>query len=426
MRALWKHPRSSCLALCLATLVSSALASEGSESSIGLTEAIRQAIATHPSVAAARESASAAGADLDAAKWERAPSLSVQETILTEQSQYSALQQKKRQLSGIIDQPVWTGGRISGRIDKASQLKIAAAAKYDEVALSLALNVSQGYFEVQRLQQRREILTASLAEHRRMVDTMQRRFEQEVSPQSDLQLAQSRHAQIEQQLSLTKALLAAAHHRLQELVGDTRIEPVSEASTPVAIANNAPDEEIRLALDFDPQRRRLQAESEAASAEVQISRASSKPQVSLQYSYNETYKSQFGIVMRAKVDNGLSQMAATDADRLRQKASVMQIAAAERELRNLLAGDRIEYESASSRQSIANEAAATAQLITESYLRQFTSGRRSWLDVMNAVRESMIAKLDAVEARMSAISSGTRLMLRVGLWQPQQTDTKKP
>ena len=413
--------------LCVALLVSPILPAEDLGPSGGsLPGAIRQAIATHPYIAAARDSASAAGADLDAAKWLRAPSLSVQETILTEQSQYSALQQKKRQLSGIIDQPVWTGGRISGQIDKASQLKVAAAAKFDEVALTVAINVSQAYFEVQRLQQRREILTGSLAEHRRMVDTMQRRFEQEVSPQSDLQLAQSRHAQIEQQLSLTRALLGAAQQRLRELVGDERFDPTDAISAPVVIANNTPDEEIRIALDFDPQRRRLQAESEASSAEVQIIKASTKPHVSLQYSYNETYKSQFGIVMKAQIDNGLSRMVEADAQRLRQKASVMQIAAAERELRNLLTADRIEYESATSRRGIADEAAATTQLITESDLRQFTSGRRSWLDVMNAVRESMTARLDAVETRMSAMASGTRLMLRTGLWQPQQMDKKEP
>ncbi len=54
----------------------------------------------------------------------------------------------------------------------------------------------------------------------------------------------------------------------------------------------------------------------------------------------------------------------------------------------------------------------------ESYMRQFTSGRRTWLDVMNAVREANTAEIDVIEARMSAQSSLSRIMLLSGQWAP--------
>jgi adhesin transport system outer membrane protein len=54
----------------------------------------------------------------------------------------------------------------------------------------------------------------------------------------------------------------------------------------------------------------------------------------------------------------------------------------------------------------------------ESYMRQFTSGRRTWFDVMNAVRENNLAEIDALEARVSAQSSLTRILLLSGQWAP--------
>jgi adhesin transport system outer membrane protein len=63
-------------------------------------------------------------------------------------------------------------------------------------------------------------------------------------------------------------------------------------------------------------------------------------------------------------------------------------------------------------------ASGYAQRVMESYLRQFTSGRRMWLDVMNAVRESTAAEIDATDARISAQSTLVRIMLLTGQWAP--------
>jgi adhesin transport system outer membrane protein len=51
-------------------------------------------------------------------------------------------------------------------------------------------------------------------------------------------------------------------------------------------------------------------------------------------------------------------------------------------------------------------------------MRQFVSGRRTWLDVMNAVRESTSAQIDVVDARFGAQAAYARLALRSGRWRP--------
>lgn len=59
-------------------------------------------------------------------------------------------------------------------------------------------------------------------------------------------------------------------------------------------------------------------------------------------------------------------------------------------------------------------------------MRQFTSGRKTWLDVMNAVREATTAENDVVEAWMSAHSSLTRLLLLSGQWAPPPAQGTEP
>jgi adhesin transport system outer membrane protein len=54
----------------------------------------------------------------------------------------------------------------------------------------------------------------------------------------------------------------------------------------------------------------------------------------------------------------------------------------------------------------------------DSYMRQFASGRRTWLDVMNSVREAYTAQIDAIDARIAAHSALARLMLLSGDWAP--------
>src|SRR3546814_7852869 len=74
------------------------------------------------------------------------------------------------------------------------------------------------------------------------------------------------------------------------------------------------------------------------------------------------------------------------------------VCSSDRELVEQLNGDLIE--NASSRDQIESSLAASqsAAVVTDSFKRQFTTGRRTWLDVMNAVREANQAELAAADA----------------------------
>jgi adhesin transport system outer membrane protein len=261
------------------------------------------------------------------------------------------------------------------------------------------------------------VLLSNVEEHRKMVLTMERRVAQEVSPQVDLDLARSRLSQVEQQFSLNKAQYDSALQRLRELLSDSAFLPKSQGYVN-SWPNIDQDNVISDGLAYSPRKAKLQADALAAGAEAKIIVASALPQVSGQYSYNELYGYRFGVVLKAQTDAGFSRFAATDAAKMRQQSVEMQVNATESSLRDVLVNDHIEYVYASQRISNADASAESSRRVTESYMRQFISGRRGWLDVMNAVRESTTAGLDAIDAQITASSAYNRILLRTGRWRP--------
>jgi adhesin transport system outer membrane protein len=373
--------------------------------------ALDMATSTHPTIAAAKAGARAAGADVRAARWQRFPSFSVEGQLLDQR-------ENRLQPAATVEQPLWAGGRIGASISRARHQRDAALARLDSATLEIALAVVQSYHEWHRLDQRQIALTESRDQHQRMVETMERRVAQEISPLSDYELASSRLAQIEQQLSVAMAQRQSAQQRLRELVGDPGYVP-NKGPLPLPEWPILEREAmINEASDYSPALRQLRAESLAARSEAQISRAAILPQLNGQYSYSEIYGHRVGLVLRAQSDGGLSRFAAADAARSRQQSSELQIVAGERSLRDQIIADHVEYQSASSRLTLSNTAMLAAERVRESYLRQFISGRRTWLDVMNAVREATSAQIEFNDTQASALATMNRLLLRTGRFRP--------
>lgn len=391
----------------------SSVALPGSESS-NIRLIIDRAVETHPFIAAALASARAAGADVRAARWQRFPSFSV-EGLLIDQPGNAV------QAQAVIDQPLWTGGRISGAINRANARESAALAAYDEAVLSIAQSTAQAFFEVHRWRERAAILSRSLEQHNGMVATMGRRYAQEVSPLSDLELARSRALQIEQQLYQARAQEGAASSRLRQLVGDPFLSVGGVPSMPQTWPGFADEGITTQALGYSPALKRLRFDAKAVDAEARIARASIFPQLSGQYSYSDIFGHRVGLVLKAQSDGGLSRFAAAEAARQRVQASELQIAAGERQLLDQTFALLREYEAATGRLAGSEAASGSTLQVMESYMRQFASGRRTWLDVMNAVREANTAEIDVIEARMSAQSSLTRILLLSGQWAPLES-----
>ena len=384
-----------------------------------LADAILVAARSYPSVAAARSNARAARSNLQGARWLRFPSASVEAV-----STGTGTNETNFALS--VEQPIWTAGRISGNIRLSRAQLDAAISGVSETELEVSLRVVAAYFEVQRLMMREAILQDSLTEHRKLVESMTRRVAQELSPFSDLELARSRSLQVEQDYATALGAKRAALARLRELTGNPGYEVARPMPYNPAYHHPDPKGLFESALEFDPRRRRLQAEAKAANADVAVKRAGIFPQLNAQYQKPVTGDDKIGLILRAQTDGGFAKISSVSAARERREAAELQIAAAERELREVISAELVENEAARTRVSSGSQAADSAKSVTDSFMRQFVAGKRTWFDVMNAVRESVSARLAESEARTIAMSSAARLLLRSGRWQPGGNQEWRP
>lgn len=377
-----------------------------------LARAAEQAVDTYPGIAAAQSAIRASAAEVRGAKWLRFPSVEVQAATLDDDI--------GRIRPGIeVNQPLWTGGRISGGIERAKATSRATVAQAEETVLDVLLRLSSSYFEIARTIQLEAILKDSLEQHEHLVSSMERRVAQEVSPRSDLDLARSRAAQVRQEMTTVSAQRYAALQRFYELVGNTNFElgPVPQYNA--ALHHPPAEGAVPEAIACSPTLRRRKAEAEVADAEAKIAKASIWPQLGVLGSYTDANGAQVGLSVRAQTSGGLAPFASAEAARSRAMTADLQVSVAERETREAVVLDVVENTSARGRIESSAAAADAAALVTESFMRQFTTGRKTWIDVMNAVRESISARIGLTEAKISAMGSATRLRLRTCRWTPQ-------
>jgi len=381
---------------------------------VGLVE---QALATHPSAGAARAQVAAARSELSASRWSLFPGVSVESF---------ADSRKDGNLSTAVsvEQPLWTGGRISASIRQSNSRLEAALASLDEVCLDLAQRTVQAYVDVQRLRRRARILEDSLDEHRKLVDSMRRRVEQEISPASDLELARSRTRQTEIDALQTEAEADVALLRLKSLTGNDNLQVAALLDYREQVQGASPADVLRAALDFDPRTRRVTAEAAIAGAEVSLRKSELMPQVGVRYQHylggDDALDDQLGLVFRIQTDGGLSRVSAINAAKQREQAASLAINTATREQRETVLSALTDNAAARRRALAGRDAAQAAKSVTDSFLRQFAAGRRTWPEVLNSVRETVTAELTQIDAEAGAVTSYVRLLLLSGQWQPGQ------
>jgi adhesin transport system outer membrane protein len=374
-----------------------------------LDDAIRIATRNYPTATAARASLRGAAADVRTAKWQRFPLLGLDTSFLDGLNPIPEL---------TVELPLFTAGRIGAGIRQAEAREDVSSARYVETIEALALNTAQTYFQIMQLTRRQQLLAVSLVEHRKLVGTMERRVEQEVSPQADLELARSRTAQFEQEYNVATSQLDTALRVLAELIADPDYElgPIPTFNPDLDL----PDRVMigREAQAFDPALRRLAAEVDVARAEYDATKAEMWPRLNGQYSYTEIFGSRVGVVARLQTAPGLSQFSQNDSARLRIDTAVETRRQAVQQLARQIDSDLIEFDAARARASISSNASDTASRVALSYMRQFIAGRRSWLDVMNALREAVNAEIGKSDAEVTAMAASVRLLLRSGRWRP--------
>lgn len=378
-------------------------------------QVLQSALTSHPALQGKRSAQAAARAEQDGAEWQRYPALSVESA------------QANNGNSGLvrIEQPLWTGGRITAGINAASSKLDAAGAALEEEKLNLTLRVIAAYTEAIRQQARQQHATSGVAEHEKLLGMIRRRVGQEVSSLTDQRLAESRMYQAVNDHSAATQALNNSLAQLTQLAGKSVVEVsalgTSELAAPVGL-----HAVLSQALFYSPVLRRLTYDEEAANADIAYRRSAYMPQLVLRLEKNmgPMNDSRAMLVLLAQPGAGLSAMSGVDAAIAKREAVQMAREAAERDTRERVTLDWNEWAAARLRLENASQSRAMSAEVFESYTRQYVIGRKTWIDVLNAVREATQSQFALEDARAQAIAASLRLSAQSGTL--KQLERSKP
>ncbi|MDD5298368.1 MAG: TolC family protein [Rhodocyclaceae bacterium] len=370
-----------------------------------LDASLKAALSTHPAILSKVSQVTAASAEKKGAEWQRFPTPSVEADGRYTQSVR-------------LDQPLWTGGRITAGIEAAGSRLDAAEAATDEARRDIALKVAAAWSEASRQQMRQAHAVTGVKAHEKLFKLISNRVEREVSPPVDKDFAQSRLLQALNDLSSVTQSLSSARTQLGQLVGGPVPKVTGALEDRGAPANL--EAAMGLAVAQSATLKRLAAEEQAADQDVASKRSTLMPQVSLRlqrdlgdplYIRQDTRAM---VVLTAQPGAGLSSVSGVDAAVARREAARLARETALRELRQQVMLDWDELTASRLRLDNARQARTIAAEVFDSYARQYTTGRKSWIDVMNAVREQTQSDMAEADALAQVAAAALRLRIVTG------------
>lgn len=373
----------------------------------------------HPSVLQARNQAQAAGFDVESAQWGRFPTVSSQLRSDTNLSQSLAK----------VEQPLWTGGKLSSRIELSEANLRAAEAGVREAEFTALTQVATAFFEVLRLERRLQSATLNVSEHERLEGLIKRRSEAQISPAADTTLAQARLQQaISERIQIKKQLDASLTTLAQWTVPLNGAQNGSlKAPAEIVFKRPAQGDLLERAIAHSAQRKRLLSQIDSAEAQINVSKAQVWPTVvaGFQHTWGGAVpagydRSRSYLSLEFQSGAGLSARTGVQAAVSRKEAALQELENLERNVTAQVSAGLSEIEALEAQLEPSKSLLAGTTEIVDSYLRQYQVGRKNWLDVLNAQREKTQALYSDADTRFGYQSSKVRLMIMTGDIRAQQ------
>lgn len=362
----------------------------------------------------------AAKADADRAEWQYYPTPSVSiEQVLTHPSDPSYGGDGAVAILR-LQQPVWTGGRLSAGKERAAFNVQASRAASEESRQQLALQVVQSYGDWLSAHLKTEVHEKSQATHVQLRERVLRRIAEGISAESDLTLVDARMGLLGSEIALARTQGEHALVRLGELTGETI---TTEALIRDLAAPRALPDDLNILLEearrIHPAVRKAEFQARMQKSQIEERRADLMPEFYLRGEQQlgnfaegrASAESRVFLGAASRFGAGLSTLSAIESVEANYQAALAEVEVKQRALDELLRVDMALFRSIQKRSRALEVSMKAAQGVSDSYDRQFLSGRRSWLDVMNAARELAQTEAQWVESRASEVVVTWRLTI---------------
>lgn len=349
---------------------------------------VAEAIRNNPTVLSKQNSVKSSQYQQDSSFWQYFP---------TPIASYS------RQKGGIgtsmlgLQQPLFAGGKIDAEYAKSKLQVQINAMSTGEVKQSIALSVANSYYtflasygktlifqdEIKRLQKQKEMIS--------------RRIEQDVSPQSDLILVESRLAQTKTDLSIAIASQEKMLSQLSQFIAkkisiDDINKNLPKKSCSLVIIEFYDNQQfIERSIEKSPTLSKLDYQIKIAQEDINIKKSSFYPNIVARLEknlanggVNETAGT---VAIEFNTGAGLSSMSNYQSAKINAMGAEYDKQAYVLEYTQILESELNDYVLTRDRYENYVAAAQGAEKTLHSYERLFVAGKKSWLEVLNSEKE---------------------------------------
>jgi len=383
---------------------------------LNIQDAMRLAVTTHPAVVGKNNELIAASYNLEGAKWQRYPALSAQTASPTLNGQGVIT-------TMTIDQPLWTGGRISSNINAASARALAVQYDLEDTQQTILFKVTNAFCNMIKFQEKLTSASESVVEHQRLLELIERRANGEISPENEVTLARARLAQSKSDQLQYQLSYKNAKADLEQLTGVKVESLIKPAPINLTLDTNSTPMIIERAINYSPALKKLEAQRVAAEADKETKKSILWPQLSARYSHNweaggsDTYSVPSDTAFLAltfQPGNGLSSLST-----INQAEALISSAESNRDNASKDISDRIrlavnDLSSSGNEVEVFEDLVVSSAEVYESSLRQFTLGKKTWPEVLNAWRENIQAKYSLTDSRWKGFIAGLQVKILIG------------
>lgn len=382
---------------------------------------ISAALGHHPSLRVQQSRSSASQAEVEAARWQFWPTPSVAIESATSSASDTSYRGDNLVTNLRLQQPLWTGGRLSGGLARSQARAAMAEADLREVRQQLALRVVQAWSEALVAGLKYKAYVTSRGRHERLLRLVESRRSEGISAQADVALARSRLDTLNAELDATIAQFDTALERLHLLSGQRVGAELVDAFPAQLLPARAPGlaELLIAASEQSPALAKAQSQIKVAETDIQLARAALSPEVYLRLERQYGNHSQGGTAPSNRIffgvstalGGGLSSLSGIDAAVAQHQAAQEDLQTQQLALNEQVQADYKLALAAQSRRVGLESARQAAEDVLASYERQFLAGRKQWIDLMNAAREQAQSDIQLADALGAEQLANWRLAL---------------
>lgn len=375
----------------------------------GLPAALQAALDNNPAIKAGSAALAASGYAIKTAESGRYPTLTGELEALSDEDQYATV---------TVRQPLYAFGKIARPIDRAKVQFEADELSLLQLQRDLIGETAASYAQIQGIEEQLVVARDNVGELQKLSQHIGKRESGQLASNADVQLADSRlvQAQADEQ-----ELVASLQQAEDQLKSRTRVSVGTSVAIDPALLQLPPEGDIRNEiLSHHPDILYREKLVTVAQYAVDIAKISATPTLYAEvnaYWYDDEDDNEVcaGMTLSGTLNGaGLGIVSQV-------KAAKKQVEAAEHTRESVRVEVQLEIDNLLTNLGLQErlhnsiEAAVTGlQQTRDSYMRQYESGLRSWLDVLNMQRELTTQRLELVQVETNRKVYTLRLATLLG------------